>query len=816
VKPRKPPRRRAFWRAVRALVTALLLLLIAPATAGAGGLRALVDPFTGTGGRSPHGDPGLQEFPGSTFPGASVPFGMVQLSPDTERPGGAEVRQAATGGYRWTHGSIRGFSHQHLSGAGCNGKRTFGDVPFLPTVGPVAPRPGGLTEPVATGLNGSRTPIADRGNEVREAGRQVVVQPFRHEREGATPGHYWVDLPGVRAELTATRRTGWHRYTFVPSPQANVLMDVGTSLANYGTEDAELRMVSDRRVEGSVSFARFCGASRYTVYFAAEFDRPFAGVGAWQGAVPEPGRREARGRTGGGWVSFDTTRDRDVVVKVGLSYVSVEGARGNLAAETREVGFDFDRVRREAARAWDDWLDRVDVDGGTGQQRATFATALYQAALHPNVHSDADGRYRGPDGVVRRAEGREVYTQFSLWDSYRSHVQLLALLDPARARDMVRSMLGMRRDGGWLPKWALAGQDSGNMFGDPVTLAVIDGWAKGLLSPAEGREAWALLRENATTLPPAGQVSRGREYLDAYRSIGYVPLTPRDGRSSAMTLEYALADCAMARIARARGDRAAASAFARQAGHWRNVLNPATRTMGPRAPDGTFTSADPASEQGFVDSALQWTWHVQHDVAGLAAALGGTGTMEQRLDAFFALGEVLEDPERAARKAWNGPLRVAPADQPMFHTPWLYAWLDEPWKTSPVVRAWQTLVRTGPNGLPGNEDLGASSAWYALSALGLFPAVPGQDGYVLNAPLFERARVRLDRRWYRSGRLEVRASGASAARRFVRRVRVGGREHRSPWLAHDVLRRGARLRFDLAGAPVRSWGRGGARPPSGC
>jgi predicted alpha-1,2-mannosidase len=471
----------------RALLVAVALLAAAPATASGEGLRELVDPFTGTGQRSPYPDPALQEFPGSTFPGATVPFGMVQLSPDTEPVPGTDPRQAPTGGYRYDHRAIRGFSHSHISGAGCQGKRTMGDVPFLPTVGPVGANADAVTEPLAgPGEQVALPGATDLGREVRATGRGLASQPFEHSREGAKPGEYWVDLPGVKAELTATRRTGWHRYTFAPTPQANVLVDIGTSLANFGVDDAEVRVVGDDRIEGSVSQSGFCGAAKYTLHFSARFDRAFSGFGAWQDAAPQEGRREAKGRTSGAYVRFDTLTDRDVVAKVGVSYVSVAGARSNLEAETARAGFDFDRVRAAARGEWDRLLDRVDIDGGTAEQRGSFATALYQAAVHPNTYSDADGRYRGPDGKVRRAVGREVYTQFSLWDSYRTHAQLLALLAPDRARDMLRSMVGMHSDGGWLPKWALAGQDSGNMMGDPVTVALAEGWRKGLL---RGRDA---------------------------------------------------------------------------------------------------------------------------------------------------------------------------------------------------------------------------------------------------------------------------------------------------------------------------------------
>ncbi|MEU4222579.1 GH92 family glycosyl hydrolase, partial [Actinoplanes sp. NPDC026623] len=374
----------------------------------------LVRPFVGT-----------QNF-GNTFPGASAPFGMVQVSPDT----------GGQGGYDYQQTSIYGFSQTHLSGVGCG---VAGELPIMPTTGAVS-----SVDP------------------------EVYRSAYGHADEQASPGYYRVGLSkyGVNAELTATARTGWQRYTFPATGAANVLFNTGK--ANQTVFDSEIHVVGDRTVEGRVHAGNFCaGKDDHTVYFSASFDRPFAAYGTWRGSTRGPGNRDASGTGGNGaWVTFDASADRDVVVKVGLSYTGADGARKNLASETGG-SYDFDATRAALRTAWAQQLDAVRVDGGTEERQSAFYTALYHSLLHPNVAGDIDGRYIGFDDAVHTASGYTPYQNFSLWDTYRPQNQLLELLTPQVARDVALSVVAIGRDGGWLPRWALANSETNIMTGDP-------------------------------------------------------------------------------------------------------------------------------------------------------------------------------------------------------------------------------------------------------------------------------------------------------------------------------------------------------------
>src|SRR3954447_4253408 len=496
------------------LLAALLLVVSvgaaspAEARAAAEDPVALVHPFVGT-----------QNF-GNTFPGASAPFGMVQVSPDT----------GGQGGYDYKQSTIYGFSQTHLSGVGCG---VAGELPIMPTTGAIT------TDPAA----------------YRSA--------YSHDDEQASPGYSRVGLSKYQssAELTATARTGWQRYTFPSTGAANVLFNTGK--ANQSVFDSEIHLVGDRTVEGRVHGGNFCaGKDDHTVYFTAAFDRPFASYGTWRGSAIATGSRDASGTGGNGaFVTFDATADSSVTVKVGLSYTGVAGARANLAAETGD-GFEFDQVRASLRASWVAALNKIKIAGGTPDRRAAFYTALYHASLHPNLAGDVDGSYAGFDRAVHRADGYTPYQNFSLWDTYRPQTQLLEMLTPEVARDVALSVVAIGRDGGWLPRWALANSETNIMTGDPVTPFLVEAWSKGLLGGYEN-EAYELLRRNATSLPPASSPYNGRSGVTSSTSRGYIPSGLRLGTDCAhkggdndcehpasATMEYALADAALAVMAK--------------------------------------------------------------------------------------------------------------------------------------------------------------------------------------------------------------------------------------------------------------------------
>jgi predicted alpha-1,2-mannosidase len=617
------------------------------------------------------------------------------------------------------------------------------------------------------------------------------------------------------------------RLTFPAGSRGSLLVNAGGS--SMGNFDAGLHVDPARReITGTVSSGSFCqAADRYRLFFAIRFDRPFAASGTWQKAFLHPGGRDVsdtalgmqvgpitlqykrtgplppnlpgnptQGAQAGAYATFDTATERTVVARVALSMVSVEGARANLDAE---AGPDFDALRASARRAWERRLRAVRIDGGTAEQRRLFYTQLYHSLVMPNAVSDVDGRYRGMDDRIHHADGFVKYANVSGWDTYRSQLPLMAMLAPREASDFASSLIADYRESGHLPKWSLLNGHTNVMVGDPADLLLAGAWAFG----ARGFDAGAALRAMVDGATNPG-VSRNAGYvqragLEDYKRLGYVGYeqnTTNVGQavlpslvwgSSATTLEYALADFGISRLAAALGDRATCETFARRAANWRNVLDPATRTMRPRRADGSFVAGSPSSDDGFVEgSAAQYTWFVPQDVAGLVEALGGRAAARARLDRFFAK---LNDGV-ASEHAFLG-------NEPTLHTPYLYDWLGDPGRGAEIVRrVLLGLYRPTPGGFPGNDDGGAMSSWWVLGALGLYPAVPGTDVLAIGSPLFPRARVRLAH-----GTLDIRAPRAAAGRPYVRRAWRGRPRLRRAWVSWHSVARGARLRFDLSGAP---------------
>lgn len=798
------------------LVVALLALAAsASGPAAAASLSADVDTRIGT--QEGAADFGTGGGAGATYPGAVAPFGMVQLSPDT-----APGTDNPAGGYSYVDSRIRGFSLTHISGAGCSG---LGDIPLLPTTAAVDRSP---------------SPRASYDVDPR------YVAKYTHKGEVARPGDYRVTLnPGRHAipiELTATERAGALRMTFPRgAKQGSVLVNAGGS--SVGNVVSDLRVDPRRReITGTIRGGGFCYApNRYTLHFVARFDRPFAAYGTWSRAKLAKGSRHGRdakadaagplvlqykrlaggpkampgnptkGALAGAYASFAT--ERPVVARVAISSVSVAGARANLAAGARGS---FAAMRARATEAWRKQLDRVRVSGGTSTNRRLLATALYHAQVMPNVFSDADGRYTGMDGKVHRAKGFAKYANISGWDTYRSQMPLMALLAPERASDLVTSMVADQRESGGLPKWPVLNGQTNVMVGDPADLLIANAHAFG----ATGFDAKAALRAmvDGAAVPKvlAGGWYVQRAGLADYLRLGYVgheQQTDSAGQTfgpskvwgtASTTLEYALADFAIARVARAAGDARTCDAFAARAGNWRTTYNPATGLMAPRdAATGAFLPVGAAGGDGFVEgSAEQYTWFVPQDVAGLVGALGGTAAARARLDAFFT--NLNAGAESAHAFLGNEPTLL---------TPFVYHWLGNPSAASAVVgRALTTLYRPTPGGFPGNDDGGQMSAWWAFGAMGLSPAVPGTGVLAITAPLFDRVQVRLAH-----GTLDLRAPGAGAARRAIAAARLDGKAYTKSWVAYDDLARGDH-RLDLAptaSASGAAWGTSpAAAPPS--
>jgi predicted alpha-1,2-mannosidase len=739
-------------------------------------LTDLVNPFIGT------------ENEGNTYPGAAVPFGMVQFSPDTGH----------NTGYDYSQNHIRGFSLVHLSGVGCG---LGGDLPVLPTTG-----------------------------DVTETDYAKYEAEFSHDSERASPGSYRVDLKtGIEAELTATARTGVQRYTFPATDKANVLLNAGQSL--HRRISTKVEILDNRTVRTAITGSGFCQDTKpYTVYTVTRFDRPFTTSGTWNGDTVTEGSKESvsAGRNGA-FVRFDTTKDRTVEATTALSYVDASGAALNLRSEG---GRSFDAVRSQAHRTWEDRLDDVRAQGGGDTLRRTFYSSLYRSFLAPNIGSDADGRYTGWDQRVHRAQGFTYYQNWSLWDTYRTQSQLLSLLAPREARDMAISVIKIDEDSGWLPKWGYGTVETNIMTGDPVTPFLTNAYQQGLLKGYEER-AYRALKKNADGVPPADSPAVGREANKEYIANGFAPYVkdrphakPGDSdydHGASATLEYALSDAMLGAMARDLGHDADATRYAARSRNYRKIYDGSTGFFRARDASGAFTGpADPALSEGFHEgTSWQYQWLVPQDLPGMVDLIGGKQTANDRLDSFFAYEQLLKDPAKTAREVWvNGPYdyynadKYNPQNEPDLIAPYTYLSTGQPWKTTDVVHAALTLFTDAPTGMTGNDDLGTMSAWNVLSSIGIFPVQPGYDTWGLSTPVFERVDLTLDRRYYPRGALTVTATGTSDRDRYIQSARVDGSSYGRTYLTTESLRGLRSLSFTV-GAEPSGWGTSAdAAPPA--
>ncbi|MFJ9088071.1 MULTISPECIES: GH92 family glycosyl hydrolase [unclassified Streptomyces] len=777
-------RRRPVRRTLGVLAAAAALLgagLAAPAAASAssvdGQLTDLVNPFIGT------------ENEGNTYPGAAVPFGMVQFSPDTGH----------NTGYDYSENHIRGFSTVHLSGVGCG---LGGDLPVLPTVGDIG-----------------STDYAKYADE------------FSHDDEKASPGYYKVGLKsGIDAELSATKRTGVQKYTFPATDKANVMINAGQSL--HKTVHTKVDILDSRTVRTAITGSGFCqDTKQYTLYTITKFDRPFATSGTWKGDTVTAGSKSsaADAERNGAYLRFDTSKDRTVEATTAISYVDAHGAALNLRTEG---GRSFDSVHAAAQSAWEDRLDDVKAQGGSETLRRTFYSSLYRSFLAPNIGSDVDGRYTGWDQKIHRAKGFTYYQNWSLWDTYRTQAQLLSLLAPRESRDMALSVIRIDKDSGWLPKWGYGTVETNIMTGDPVTPFLTNAYQQGLLKGHE-EEAYRALKKNADGVPPADSAPVGREANKEYLADGFAPyikdrehVKPGDSdydHGASATLEYALSDAMLGQMAKELGHKDDAKRYTERAQNYRKIYDSSTGFFRARDASGAFTGpADPAKSEGFHEgTSWQYQWLVPQDLPGMVDLIGGKEAANKRLDSFFAYDELVKDPAKTAREVWvNGPYdyynadKYNPQNEPDLIAPYTYLSTGQPWKTTDVVHAALTLFTDTPTGMTGNDDLGTMSAWNVLSSIGIFPVQPGTDTWSLSTPVFERVDVTLDRRYYPKGALTVRAPGTSEGNRYIQSARTDGAAYDKTYLTTEDLRGLRNLSFTVGGEPS-AWGTGAdAAPPA--
>lgn len=746
---------------------------------------------------------------GNTFPGAMLPFGMLQWSPENTR--GKHNHTAAPGGYLYSATRIRGFSLTHLSGTGCAG--ASGDVPFMPMTAAI-----------------TSSPSVDNND-------NHYASDFSHADEHAEAGAYQVKLAnGTDVQLDAAMHSGIASFGFPADKLANLL--IRTSDSEVGSTAANIRIDRDTKtVTGSVTSGNFCGLQKenqrsyYTLYFVATFDQPFAQTGTWHDASMHPGGKAIAGGTGygadrgypplgkgsGAWLGF--APGSQVHVRVGISYVSLANARSNLQQEI-PAGTTPAQVRQNAYAAWNKALSGIDIGGGTSDQRTMFYTALYHAMMHPNVYSDVNGEYRGFDQKTHRVEGEQKaqYANFSGWDIYRSHLQLVTWLQMQTGSDIAQSLFNQAQQnhGEW-DRWTHNSGATHVMSGDPSVPALADILAFGG-NHFDVKGAYQSL-VTAATVPTANDLSNAgcnvacfgqRPSLDQWLKLHYIATQSNAWGGAGESLEDASADFALSELARRVGDVDGQKQFLIRAGYWHNLFNPHATAQGGyiqnRNADGSWPAFTPATDDGFVEAtASVYLWMVPFDVHGLFETLGGRDKAVARLDTFFHNA----DGSWALTNA--GPLHPELDNEPSVSMPWLYDYAAQPWKTQQAVRiVANTIWKNAPDGIPGNDDLGEMSSWYVWASLGMYPEIPGRAELLLGSPLFPHVVVHGS-----GGDMTIDAPTASSATPYVQALLVDGKHYVAPWLTPQLVEHGGQLRYTLSSKPNESWGSDAAdAPPS--
>ena len=737
-------------RLVRGIFAMLLLAACAPKPAAEEipDLAAYVNPKIGTGGH------------GHVFVGANVPFGMVQLGPTS-------ITQAWDwcSGYHDSENSVIGFSHTHLSGTGCG---DLFDITLMPVTGPTKAERGTLEDPASGSWS-----YGDRTKEIAE------------------PGYYSIPLTryGILAELTATSRVGFHRYTFPASDDAAIVFDLENGGCWDRLKDSEFETETDAdgKVVAVSGYRYSSGWARdQRVFFRAEVSRPAEAFTLLENPA------YARFELG------ETAEGEQVLVKVAISPVDTDGAAANMAAEL--PGWDFETTRADARLAWNRQLAKIRVEGDD-ETKTIFYTALYHTMVAPSDYSDVDGRYRGSDSVVRSGDFRN-FTTFSLWDTYRAAHPLMTLIHADRMDDIVATMYHIYLEQGDLPVWHLWGNETDCMVGNPGLCAFADAVVKGFRGGLTDDEIVEAMVNTATT-PDRGQDLRMKYGFIPAR----VPYTPEGwffGESVANDMEYAIADGALAQCAAFLGRDSLAAEYTGRSHSYRHFWDPETQFMRGRQLDGTFTepfNPSHASTQGAdytEGTGWQYIWLVPQDVDGLVELFGSREAFLSKLDALFEAPAVIEG-ENASPDITGLIGQYAHGNEPGHHTIYLYTMLGEPAKAADRLRqVYREMYCNAPDGLAGNEDVGQMSAWYILSTLGFYQVEQAVPRYWFGAPLFEKAEVKVP-----GGTFTIIADGLSDEHPYIQGVKLNGQPYDKGYIEYGDIVAGGELRFEMGAEPAR-------------
>lgn len=703
-----------------------------------------VNPFIGTGGH------------GHTYPGPSMPFGMVQLGPDTRLTG-----WDGCSGYHYFDSVVYGFSHTHLSGTGIS---DYGDILLMPTTGKIQ-------------LN--------KGSE--ENSSEGYCSGFNKKNETAYPGFYSVLLDDyeINVELTVTKRAGFHRYTFPESENAHILIDLEH---RDPVIESGIRFTSDTEIEGYRRSKEW--AKDQQLFFVAKFSKSFDSYGVAINDERKEDIPEAEGKNVKAWINYKTKQHESILVKVGISAVSIEGARKNLEAEIPE--WDFNAIKTAAEQAWEDQLNKIQVTGGTKEQHIIFYTSLYHASLNPNLYMDVDRKYRGRDNKIHEAKDYDYYTLFSLWDTFRGEHPLFTVIEPEKTIDFIRTFIAQYEQGGALPVWELSANETGTMIGYHAIPVIVDAYKKGL-SNFDIEKAYEAMKHSA---------EQEHEGLKFFRKLGFIPVS-EESESVSKTLEYAYDDWCIAQVAMDLGKEDDYEYFIRRAQSYKNIFDPTTGFMRGRINGGWFTPFDPKEVNFNYTEANSWqySFFVPQDIQGLIQLMGGREKFVEKLDLLFS--ESTETTGRQQSDITGLIGQYAHGNEPSHHMAYLYNYAGQPWKTQEMIkRIRDEMYTTYPDGLSGNEDAGQMSAWYVLSAMGFYSVTPGTDYYTIGTPLFNKVTINLpDGKKFR-----IKTENLSGTKFYIQSAKLNGKDYSLSYIRHSDILSGGELTFQMGSKPGMSWG----------
>lgn len=705
-----------------------------------------VNPFIGT------------DFTGNTYPGAQVPFGMVQLSPDNGLPGWDRIA-----GYFYPDSTIAGFSHTHLSGTGAG---DLYDISFMPVTLP---------------YNEAEQPLG-------------IHSKFSHEKESAYAGYYQVFLQDykINVELTATERCGIQRYTF-PKAESAIFLNLKKAMNWDETQDSYIEQVDSVTLKGyrySNGWAR-----NQKIYFYTKFSRPFDSLQLDKSPIIKDGKENGHGYVAR--INYNTFENEQIVIRTAISGVSMEGAERNFMAEAQES--DFDSYLCKAKKMWNDALGKIEVENSDMDETVTFYTALYHSMLAPTIYGDVDGSYYGPDKKIHKADGWTNYSTFSLWDTYRAAHPLFTIIQPERVNDMVKSLIAFSEQNGRLPVWNMFGSETDMMIGYHSVPVIVDAYLKGI----GDFDAESALKECVKT----ANLDDYRQ-IGLYKNMGYIPYDVVDKYNSenwslSKTLEYAFDDYCIALMAEKMGKEDLADNFYKRASNYRNVFNENSSFMQPKDSKGNFIAGFKPEEYTphiTESNGWQYLWSVQHDVDGLIELIGGKKRFEEKLDSMFTL--IPKENEQLPIFSTGMIGQYVHGNEPSHHVAYLYNYTDSPWKTQKYVsEIMHELYKNSPDGLCGNEDCGQMSAWYVMSAMGIYPVNPVSGEYQIGTPMFSEMQIR----FAENKVFKILAKNVSRENCYVKSVKLNGVALEKPFINHKDIMKGGVIEFTMTDKPTK-WG----------